>query len=389
MNTVAWQNNVNALNDELTLLPGFECFDEKKILQTLANPALFSIGFEKEKGQGYLYGQDLATQRQQLFNLLDESAKKQYFLDKCSFLNLNQSLTSFLKLKKDITVDDIQSVKDIGMGHSVYWVTSQTGHHAVVKEVDKKHPKVYYNVLAVMGFSTLSIDYIENELGQWIISEYLDGQMLTESNLETVFSETCLMLMAQQAACADVLGRGDRHLENYIWANNTIYPVDISYLFWPENEVWVERYIEGGQSEYCLLILARTEELKTHYKNLFWDSYHNTIQSCVENKHALYDVLEHYYEKGDALRFKAYLNRVLDKPDTYIKQQKKRYNRAFDCFVDRYHLKKKLEKKAQENPAFVQTHPLLKMYHDSNQNRLTAFFLVDYHQRLDTISGLI
>ena len=52
-------------------------------------------------------------------------------------------------------------------------------------------------------------------------------------------------------------------------------------------------------------------------------------------------------------------------------------------------LKKKLEKKAQENPAFVQTHPLLKMYHASNRNRLTAFFLVDYHQRLDTISGLI
>ena len=42
-------------------------------------------------------------------------------------------------------------------------------------------------------------------------------------------------------------------------------------------------------------------------------------------------------------------------------------------------LKKKLQESVIKNPSILQDNPLLKMYHDSNHNRLTAFFLLDYH----------
>tara|TARA_A100001015_G_scaffold225132_1_gene254049 strand:- start:126 stop:2177 length:2052 start_codon:yes stop_codon:yes gene_type:complete len=380
-----WHKNFQDLNEELEKLIGFHCFDEKKVAQTLANPALFSIGFEKEKGKGYLYGQQLARYRQNLFNLLDLEIRKKYFLLKCNFFDLAKQLAYFLKLEHPIVESNLEDVIDIGMGHSVYLVTEKGGKKAVVKEVDKKHPKVYYNLLEALKWPTLDIDYIENELGQWIISEYLVGDMLTESNIKHVINNNFIIKLAQQAACADMFGRGDRHLENYIWSNNNIYPVDISYLFWPENEEWVNRYIKGGQSEYCVIVAATNKIEQKQYKELFWNHYSNTMFELVDKKEQLYNLIENYYKNGDALRFKAYINRVIDKPEVYIEKQIKGYEQAFNIFLKRFKYKKKLEKKAHENPAFVENHPLMKMYHDSNQDRLTAFFLMEYHRREEEV----
>ena len=117
------------------------------------------------------------------------------------------------------------------------------------------------------------------------------------------------------------------------------------------------------------------------YMQLFWEIYEKTIAELIEKKETLYTVIDRYYKNGDGLRFKAYVNRVLTNPATYITKQKKGYNAAYKVFEKWFKYKKKLEKKAKENPAFVQAHPLIKMYHDSNQYRLTAFFLVEYHHR--------
>ena len=47
-----WEVSLDKLNQELAQLPGFNVFNIKKIMQTIQNPAFFSVGFDKEKGKG-------------------------------------------------------------------------------------------------------------------------------------------------------------------------------------------------------------------------------------------------------------------------------------------------------------------------------------------------
>ena len=65
--------------------------------------------------------------------------------------------------------------------------------------------------------------------------------MLTEANIKKETRQSLLIQSAQQAAIGAILGRGDRHFENYIWYNEQLYPIDIAHLFYPNNNQWSDQ----------------------------------------------------------------------------------------------------------------------------------------------------
>ena len=144
-----------SINDQLYKLPGFESFEKQDIWMYLDDPMCFSIQFKKEKGQGFLYGMRLASMRRQLFNVLKQKDRINLFFLKIKHLLLLDSLSTFLAFD-DFKLDYIKDVKDIGMGHSVYWVLLHTGKEIVLKETDHKHPEFYSTILSQLNFPSIS-----------------------------------------------------------------------------------------------------------------------------------------------------------------------------------------------------------------------------------------
>ncbi|RAP32329.1 hypothetical protein DID76_00575 [Candidatus Marinamargulisbacteria bacterium SCGC AG-414-C22] len=378
-------NKVNILNQELADLPGFEPFQQHDIDTYFTDPYQFSLGFNKEKGKGLLYSQKLATLRQSIFNQLTTKQQQAIIVDKFTALGLTDHLTT---RTQTFSQADLTSIQDIGMGHSVYLIElSERKQKVVVKQVDNHHPIFYYDLLRMLKLPTLDVDIIDNKYGKWIISDYIEGNMLTEETVQREMSEPMVVQLARHAACADMFGRGDRHLENYLWANNNLFPVDISYLFYPKNEAWVDRYIAGGQAEYCVLLVENSTLNKQQEK--FWECYKVMLMRCLTHKKDIFKLIEQHYPASVVSEYQLYSKRVLNNIDGYVEQQQLSYNKAFAVFQDRYQLKKKLEKKALIDPSVLNKDPFLKMYHDANKNRLTAFFLIDYFERFDRIKELI
>ena len=69
--------------------------------------------------------------------------------------------------------------------------------------------------------------------------------------------ESILPGLARKAAVGDLFGIGDRHFENYMIHDGHILSVDVSILFWPNNEEWSARYMSAGLYEITALRFLR------------------------------------------------------------------------------------------------------------------------------------
>lgn len=372
--TPEWQAQIKALNQQLDALVGFTPFSESYIWDRLCDPQHFSIEFNKIKGQGYLYGRDLAVMRQQLFNCLPQSERLTLFNQKCEAMDLEIDRGQKHRLV---------NVTDIGMGHSVYCCEWSNQKKLVIKESENQHATFYYDWLKQCGCPTLEVRQIDNTHGRWILSEYIAGGVLTEANIKKETRQSLLIQSAQQAAIGDILGRGDRHFENYIWYNEQLYPIDIAHLFYPNNNQWLDRYISGGQSEYCMIITQKQRE--TESKAIFWDAYQTMFEQCKQKEHQLNSCINRYYNDKSKIQ---YVTETLEQPEAYIKQQKTLYNAAYDIFRWRYKKKKQLEAQVKKTPELLEKSPLLHMYYHANKQRLTAFFLINRFGRDDILNEI-
>ena len=180
--------------------------------------------------------------------------------------------------------------------------------------------------------------------------------------------------MAQQACIGDVFGRGDRHFENYIISDNIIYPVDIAYLFWPDNETWVNRYVAGGQSEPCVL------RQYPNFEKTYWAVYNDTFNYLYENITQIKNIIFSFFPKKVASDYAVFVCDRLSNKD-YVALRKESVNTHLEIYSQRYIFKEKLEK-AMDRLNYIDN-DLLRMYYYSNLNRSTAFFLIDYFNRED------
>ena len=91
--------------------------------------------------------------------------------------------------------------------------------------------------------------------------------------------ESILPGLARKAAVGDLFGIGDRHFENYMIHDGHILSVDVSILFWPNNEEWSERYMSAGLYEITALrFFTHQPALFQDYWTQFFEHYRHYIE---------------------------------------------------------------------------------------------------------------
>ena len=170
------------------------------------------------------------------------------------------------------------------------------------------------------------------------------------------------------------LGRGDRHFENYLIHDAILYPLDISYLFFPDNEVWVDRYIKGGQAEFSLMLSV------PQYKSLFWENYLNIFDDLLGNKEKINQFIFDFFSKKKADTYNRFVNsRLLDKE--YINNRIRLSEDALIEFEKRHKIKFKLVEAVKKDSSILLKDPFLYMYYYANKDRYSAFFLIEFFNR--------
>ena len=209
------------------------------------------MSIKKVRGEGILYGLDHADVRRKLVNLIPDTLRKDVLYSKLHvagiFLNSDSPLFGMSR-------DDVLSIGDIGMGHSIYVV--QTKEKAwVVKEGTDENQEFYGHLLSFLDWPSIPLHSVQYKERSFSIVDYLGGQNLNRYTQCNVLDSSLEEQLARHAALADFFGRGDRHFENYMVFEDTLYPIDVNFLFWKNNEQWLSSYIKAGMAEYSYFSL--------------------------------------------------------------------------------------------------------------------------------------
>lgn len=370
---------------------GFDAYTPSDVLSYLQDKTQWNFQFKKEAGRGILYGTIHTHLRRSVLNNLPQQKRLEIMEEKFRYYHV---LPKLHLLFEDDTLA-ITDIQDIGMGHSVYKVDlaspSTTLTSIVIKQEEWPSQSFFSQVLKKTGFPTYHSGHVLDEKGCWEISTYLGDETAQKALLsnDTHKQETLITQLAEHAALGDVFGRGDRHFENYLFDHNSLYPIDVSFLFWEGNETWVKKYISGGMMEISALsIYLNQPTILKEAKKHFFNTYYITLNRLKKQEKLLTTLIENYFGKKepDTPRKVKYIHSRLEEADAYFAAQKSRYLEAFQEMKLRLTYKKKLQNLATTSPELLEKNPRLKMYHLADQNRLSALYLLeDYPEILSLI----
>lgn len=362
---------------------GLEPLTDHDFKTYLSTPEQFEFSLKKLKAKNILYSQAHIKARQDFFNGLPQALRLETLTQKLRAQGLIQCFET----------QEIQDCKDIGAGHSVYLVTLNSpfkGHTQwVIKQEELPNQSLMGDLLRTLGWPSYLSFHHESETFSCEISQYL-GHISLWEGLQTATptqKEKLEHQLAQHAALGDILGRGDRHINNYMINQDVeLLPIDISFLFWQGNEDWDRHYIAGGLYEFSMLAY---EPLDTQPKKIeaFFKTYHDTLLELKANQTMLEKQLltfcaQFNMESADKLDFiQARLNQI----PTYFEAQKTLYLEALQDMKTRLILKGKLEKAIQTTPEILDQNPLLKMYALADHNQPSCFFLLEKYPQIKAL----
>jgi hypothetical protein len=363
-------------------IPGFEPFTTELLRSFLRNDSQFSLSFHKVKGDGILYGLDHADCRRQLINTIEDGSRKQILFRKLS--NAGVFLDSKSPLHK-LTYDDILSIGDIGMGHSVYVVETINGSWVVKEGIDDAQ-QFYEQLMSLLDWPTLHLYPINHNERSFSVFKYLGGQNLNKYTQDKGLDKSLEKQLAQQTALADFFGRGDRHFENYMVFEEQLYPIDVSFLFWENNEGWLSTYVNAGMAEFSYFSLVDN------------DSFLPKIETFFLEYKAISDLLKCNFESIELLiksfygaKSQAFIHYIKDRlySDSYIDSQKELYMDGLSVCKKRDAFKVQLTQLAKHCPNVFKENPFLKMYYLADKGRHTKFFLSEKFGREVTVFSSI
>lgn len=378
--------------DPITIPPFLKNFNEKQVQIYLSSGSIWSLNLVKVCGQGILYGLDHVSIRQSFFNNLDKEQRIELFFKKLNYFNLSKSFESIGISKKNVT-----NCLDIGMAHGLYKVYTEK-QQFVIKKQGPPPPENYHKVLSLFHRKTLSPNFIKTPYGYWEYSNFLGkeysvkcSKFLAENTLQklaqqkakketkvnSVQDESIIKQLGRHAVIGDVFGLGDRHFENYIvHPNGEIISLDISYFFWPGNDVWIYRYLLGGMSEFSYLYLYKKQNNFIQLLHLFFESYAQSYYEICKELPKIQSLLGESSEKQHAYLYIQHNT----KNHLFLQAQKKLYCIALKN-MHKLQLYKKLLATLLKKKTIKNIHPLLKMYYLADKNRLSSFFLLDLYKR--------
>ena len=274
-------------------------------------------------------------------------------------------------------VSELKDVRDIGMGNSVYWlhVVFSNGRMGefVLKDKSVRSQVFYADLLDALGWPCFKTTIVNLESGDWELSQYVLGQNLNAYITSHVDMTRWIPSLAARAALGDLIGQGDRHVENYVCSGQELVAVDVSYMFWPDNEEWTYRYIAGGVYEINALKRFQLDSALLSVRlQEFWTVYASTFKWLSAQGERLSELISLHFPDSDSPQ--RFVNSRLQRGSDFIQSQKHRCTDAFLESLRRDRYKLALVQLANECPDLLQDYPWLKMYYLADRDRPSAFF---------------
>lgn len=349
---------------------GFQSIHKTEWLSFISQPKLFQLSLNRDSGRFILYGLDHVLCRRRLFNDMPKELRLFIFKQKAKALELE---TGFLQFDKECGLDQLVDVQDIGMGHSVYRC-SFASRDLVVKHRPYDTQKAYLSLMEVMGWPTFDYYFYDNQFGPWEFSESLGDNNCNDYLYSGRSLEIILPDLAQKAVLGDVFGIGDRHFENYMIHNNHIFSVDVSIMFWPDNEKWSSSYIAAGLYEITALRTCLNDwSLFLDYWDQFFYHYRYYMNRILDLKPALEEKISLLFSAEESRRCIEFLETRLNDSEHYVLNQEKLYLRSFIECVKREPYKASLARILDHNIELQNQNLLYKMYYLSDKKRLSTF----------------
>ncbi len=340
-----------------------------------------SFGFRLVRDQPrMLYGSSHILARQAHFNALSKSDRCQIGLSLFQRFDLQKHLQDFLHIPTPPLILDIE---DIGMAHSVYKVVVQIKSSpisVVIKQERFQNQEFYTSFLQQLGWPSFESRHYFGKGFQWEISSYLGPVTLHQFVQSSPVPEAFISKLAAHAALGDLLGRGDRHFENYVVQNGNLYPIDISHLFDPDNDAWTARYISAGASEFGAVLCQNTDEAFPEKIAVFMAYYHQTLVSLKSQEPLLMASLEPFKTRLDPPLAHAFFTHRTQDISAYFESQKQTYLKSLLIFFKRRYLRSLLEDIVKKDPEALDKDPILSMYAQAHINRFWCFFRLEDFQ---------
>jgi len=362
------ENFIHGFNKFSLSSIGFENFLLEDLNSFLKSPEIFSLNFKKKKGNGILYGISQAKYRQSFFNKLSSDLKKELIIQKIRHAKLESTLPNLNTLK---------GIQDIGMGSSVYYL-SFLDKDLVLKQRKSIHQKFYTHLLKELNWASFNTTLFENNGIDFEVSDFVSNHTLREYFFNPKeLDNTIILYLAQHAALGDFLGKGDRHFENYVLKNNNqVVPIDVSILFWPDNESWILRYAQGGMTEFSWLKRYSNKEEMIEKANFFFEVYDKTRTFLLTQISLIKDLIQEHYKEEKGIYIQYVDNVIMDPTHGYRHKQYYIEGLIESLRLESY--KNTLSIMISNNK---NVDDFLKMYHFSDQQRPTTFFLIHFFNR--------
>ncbi|MGE4169604.1 MAG: hypothetical protein AB7F28_02670 [Candidatus Margulisiibacteriota bacterium] len=367
---------------------GFGPFALTDILDFLFTESVFEFSLNRRKQAHVLYGLAHAKLRRSLLNGLPKPVRRAVMFQKCAHFGLFKKIADYLVDSGVIPdpslfqVDWVTDLTDVGMGHSVYRVSLAVGEvqtDIIVKRENLVNQTFFCELLPQLGLPSFFAKHVHDAQGQmWELTECLGDCLLTSLIDEQGLLPGVLEQLANHAALGDVFGRGDRHGENYMVRNDQILPIDISFLFADDNEFWTEKYIQGGVYEFSCIPFGSFETVLAQMTTFFrgYDAFFAKLQS--QQSHLITAINAFYGNNSHTHHKRAFLKERL--VASFPIEQRRRYIRAWGELCERRFYKAALKTLASLWPDSVWQEPWLKMYYLADDQRPSAFFLIEDQQ---------
>ena len=363
-------------------MPGYNHFAIEQLVTYITQPSIFSFDLLKEKGKGILYGKDIVLLRQSLINQLPVLIRHHVIGQKLQYYGLIAAIETALNqtgLEKGAGY--FGDIEDIGMAHSVYKLTVGDTSY-VLKPKDTNNVNCFLELANIVALETFPTYFLITKYGQWELSTYIESVTLSDYLHHNQPSDRLVQQLGYHAAFGDLIGRGDRHFENYIVSGDQLYAVDLSILFWENNEEWVFKYAKAGMTEMSIMACFINDESVFYTQlDLFYRSYVEMVTRCRAKQPQLEHVIETYFPEPVVYDIRQqFLHHRLTQGQ-FIDTQMKMYLKALSLFLNRLYYKQLLQKIGENYPVKLTQDPLLKMYYLANKERWSCFFLLDEYYR--------
>ena len=350
---------------DICLLPDsdFQSFTLSDIYSFYDDAAQFSLKLKRRSGGFILYGLPHVALRRQFFNHLPDSEKIRLFSKKLDY----QSIKGWLEESLGYKLTDCL-IQDIGAGTSIYKITLPSHEAWVLKQEHTNYFREYQALLKRLRLPGIPFFSRTSKKCEWLLMAHKGSMTLNQYLVKYKTVDSLLVeSSAYHAFYGDIFRRGERHLENYLVDESQLFPIDVTYLYYTNNDFWTARYVAAGAYELNVCFDMQGKQIDWKRWELFWNAY-LAASNTIQNDFTAYSTAE-----------KKCIDFFLMDRKAWLSARYKAYVYNFSVFLLRNRYKQILEDISKDNLHTV-SDPL-KMYYYANLHRTQAFLHLEEHSQ--------